>query len=49
MGLIPSWTKDPKIEAHCNNANAKTVADKPTFHAAFDKRQCLVLADGFYT
>ncbi len=48
MGLIPSWANDPKIGAHCINVNAETVAEKPAFRAAFDKRQCLVLADGFY-
>ena len=47
-GLIPSWAKDPKIGAQCINAKAETVAEKPAFRAAFKKRRCLVLADGFY-
>ena len=47
-GLIPSWAKDPKIGNQCINAKAETVAEKPAFRAAFKKRRCLVIADGFY-
>ena len=47
-GLIPSWAKDPKIGSSLINARAETVAEKPSFRAAFKRRRCLVLADGFY-
>ncbi len=47
-GLIPSWAKDPKIGAQCINAKAETVAEKPSFRAAFRKRRCLVVATSFY-
>src|SRR5205807_3307967 len=47
-GLIPSWSKDPKIGVRCLNARADTVADKPAFRPAFKKRRCLIAADGFY-
>lgn len=47
-GLIPGWAKDPTIGARLINARAETVADKPAFRAAFRRRRCLVLADGFY-
>ena len=47
-GLIPSWAKDPKIGHQCINAKAETVAEKPSFRAAFKARRCLVIATGFY-
>lgn len=47
-GLIPSWAKDPAIGARMINARAETVAEKPSFRAAFRQRRCLVVADGFY-
>jgi putative SOS response-associated peptidase YedK len=47
-GLIPSWAKDPKMGARMINARAETVAEKPSFRAAFRRRRCLVLADGYY-
>lgn len=47
-GLIPSWAKDVKMGAKLINARAETVAEKPAFRAAFKKRRCLILADGFY-
>ncbi len=47
-GLIPSWAKDPAMGAHMINARAETVAEKPSFRRAFQRRRCLVPADGFY-
>ena len=47
-GLIPFWAKDPKIGNRMINAVGETAATKPAFRAAFKKRRCLVLADGFY-
>jgi putative SOS response-associated peptidase YedK len=47
-GLIPSWARDPSIGAKMINARAETVAEKPSFRAAFKRRRCLVVADGFY-
>lgn len=47
-GLIPSWAKDPAIGNRLINARAETVSDKPSFRAAFKRRRCLILADGFY-
>ena len=47
-GLIPSWAKDPAIGNRLINARAETVAEKPSFRAAFKRRRCLILADGFY-
>ncbi len=47
-GLIPGWAKDPSTSGRMINARAETVAEKPSFRAAFRRRRCLVLADGFY-
>jgi putative SOS response-associated peptidase YedK len=47
-GLIPSWAKDPSIGHRLINARSETVTEKPSFRAAFRRRRCLVLADGFY-
>ncbi len=47
-GLIPSWAKDAKIGAKLINARAETVSEKPSFKAAFKRRRCLIIADGFY-
>lgn len=47
-GLIPSWAKDTKMGAKLINARGETVTEKPSFRAAFKKRRCLILADGFY-
>jgi putative SOS response-associated peptidase YedK len=47
-GLIPSWAKDPSIGNKMFNARAETITEKPSFKNAFQKRRCLILADGFY-
>ena len=47
-GLVPSWAKDTAIGNRMINARAETVAEKPSFRAAYKRRRCLVLADGFY-
>ena len=47
-GLIPSWAKEARIGNRMINARAETVAENPAFRAAFRRRRCLVLADGFY-
>jgi putative SOS response-associated peptidase YedK len=47
-GLIPSWAKDPKIGNRLINARGETLAEKPSFRAAYRRRRCLILTDGFY-
>ena len=47
-GLIPPWAKDPKIGFKLINARAETLHEKRAFRHAFEKRRCLVVADGFY-
>jgi len=47
-GLVPSWSKQPGSGPPMINARAESLAEKPTFRAAFRRRRCLILADGFY-
>jgi putative SOS response-associated peptidase YedK len=44
-GLVPSWSKEPKGFI---NARAETVEEKPSFSEPFQRRRCLIPADGFY-
>ncbi|SIR57208.1 SOS response-associated peptidase [Natronorubrum thiooxidans] len=45
-GLVPSWADDDS--GGLINARAETIAEKPSFRAAYERRRCLVPADGFY-
>jgi putative SOS response-associated peptidase YedK len=47
-GLVPPWSKDPKIGYKMINARSETLAEKPSFNTAFKKRRCLIIADSFY-
>ena len=44
-GLIPNWSKQPKAII---NARSETLDDKASFSESFQRRRCLILADGFY-
>jgi len=45
-GIVPFWAKDSS--KRLINARAETVAEKATFKKAFQRRRCLVPADGYY-
>lgn len=47
-GLVPGWAKDKKLGNRLINARSETLAAKPAFRNAFQRRRCLVVADGFY-
>ncbi len=47
-GLVPAWSRDVSAASRLINARAETVAEKPSFQAAFAKRRCLVPMDGWY-
>ena len=47
-GLVPFWARDPSIGNRMINARAETLAEKPAYRSAYQKRRCLILADGFY-
>jgi SOS response associated peptidase (SRAP) len=47
-GLVNSWAKDASQASMCINAKAETIDKLPSFRGAFEKRRCVVPADGFY-
>lgn len=47
-GLVPLWAKDLSFGPKCINARSETVATNKIFRDAFERRRCLVPADGFY-
>ena len=47
-GLVPSWSKGPGSGSLMINARAEGIAEKPAYRRAFEKRRCLIPADGFY-
>lgn len=47
-GLVPSWAKDISIGSRMINARSETIMEKPSFKSAFQRRRCLILADGFF-
>ncbi len=47
-GLIPFWSKDGSAARKLINARAETVDQKPSFKHSFQKRRCLLPADGFF-
>lgn len=44
-GLIPSWSNNEKGFI---NARAETIENKPSFSESFQRRRCLIPADGFF-
>ena len=47
-GLVPSWATDPSIGGRMINARSETVDTLGAFREAFEKRRCIIVADGFY-
>jgi len=47
-GLIPSWATDEKVGDKMINAKSETISERPSFRKAYERRRCLVLADGFF-
>jgi putative SOS response-associated peptidase YedK len=44
-GLVPSWSSEAK---GIINARVETIDEKPSFKESFERRRCLIPADGFY-
>jgi putative SOS response-associated peptidase YedK len=47
-GLVPYWADDPKIGNRLINARCESVARTPAFREAYQRRRCLIPADGFF-
>jgi len=47
-GLVPYWADDLKMGNRLINARAETVERAPAFREAYQRRRCLVPADGFF-
>lgn len=47
-GLVPAWASDPRSGSRMINARVETVATSRAYASAFEKRRCLVPADGWY-
>jgi putative SOS response-associated peptidase YedK len=47
-GLIPSWAKDTKIGDRLINARSDKILTSNAYKRAFERRRCIVPADGFY-
>ena len=47
-GLIPFWAKDATIGRRLINARLESVAEKPAYREAWQRRRCLIPASGFY-
>jgi putative SOS response-associated peptidase YedK len=47
-GLVRSGSKDASMAAKCINARSETIETRPAFRDAFQKRRCVVPADGFF-
>lgn len=47
-GLVPFWSKERSSGARMINARMETIAEKPAFRRAFERRRCLIPADGYF-
>jgi putative SOS response-associated peptidase YedK len=47
-GLVPSWAKTPAVGDRMINARAEGLRSSTAYRSAFEKRRCLIPADGFY-
>ena len=47
-GFIPSWRKPDQTLPSAFNARGETLAANGMFRESFERRRCLVLADGYY-
>ena len=47
-GLVPHWSKESKSKYSTINARIESITEKPTYRSSFQRKRCLIPADGFY-
>ncbi len=47
-GLIPFWSREPRVKFSTINARAETIDSSPVFRKPFASQRCLIPAIGFY-
>src|SRR5690349_1483295 len=47
-GLIPSWSKEPKLPYSTINARSENLTKSSVYKKPFQRQRCLVPATGFY-
>jgi putative SOS response-associated peptidase YedK len=47
-GLLPNWADDPAAGARMINARSETIDERSAFREAYERRRCVIVADGFY-
>jgi putative SOS response-associated peptidase YedK len=47
-GLVPFWAKDPSVGSRMINARGETIRERPAYARPFERRRCIVPADGYY-
>ncbi|MCH8494683.1 MAG: SOS response-associated peptidase [Balneolales bacterium] len=47
-GLIPNWSKEASIGYKMMNARSETITQKPSFSMPFQRKRCVIPANGFY-
>ncbi|MFC1769307.1 SOS response-associated peptidase [Nanoarchaeota archaeon] len=47
-GLVPFWAKDEKMGYKMINARSETLLEKASFKHSFQRRRCIIPADGFF-
>jgi putative SOS response-associated peptidase YedK len=47
-GLVPSWSKEPKMKLNTINARCEKVSQSPVFKGSFARRRCIVPMSGYF-